>query len=456
MSKLAILGGTPIRTNDFPNRVSMGIEEKQAALRVLDSDVLSGFVGAAGKFFNGGKEVVDFESLWANTYGFKNAISVNSWTTGLQVAVGAVGIEPGDEVICPPYTMSASATAVLFYGGIPIFADLDPNRYTLDPLAVERCISPRTKAIMVVHLFGYPADMDAIMSIAQKHGLKVIEDAAQAPGVLYKGRPVGAIGDVGGFSLNFHKHIHTGEGGLLVTNNDDIALRCRLIRNHGENATEAYGVEDISNTIGSNYRFTELQAAIGIEQFKKLKGFLAHRTQLGQYLSSRLSSIPGLSIQNIESGSTHSYYMFPIRFDENILGVSRNLFLRAVSAELPVPKYWDTTPLAEGYVKPLYLNPVYQKQIAIGKKGFPFNYNSGITYKYPKGLCPVTEKLYDKELLLSPLVREGMGIDDIKDFADAIEKVMSNLPQLRDQHRVSGEDGFYDAIRAINENVKSK
>jgi perosamine synthetase len=454
MSKLAILGGNPIRTKDFPNRVSMGIEEKQAALRVLDSDVLSGFVGAAGKFFNGGKEVVDFENLWAKTYGFKNAISVNSWTTGLQVAVGAVGIEPGDEVICPPYTMSASATAVLFYGGVPIFADLDPNRYTLDPVAVENCITPRTKAIMVVHLFGYPADMDAIMAIAKKHGLKVIEDAAQAPGVLYKGRPVGAIGDVGGFSLNFHKHIHTGEGGLLVTNNDDIALRCRLIRNHGENATEAYGIMDISNTIGSNYRFTELQAAIGIEQFKKLEGFLAHRTQLGQYLSTRLSMIPGLSIQNIESGCTHSYYMYPIRFEENILGVSRNLFLRAVSAELPKPKYWDTTPLAEGYVKPLYLNPVYQKQIAIGKKGFPFNYNPGITYKYPKGLCPTAENLYEKELLLSPLVREGMAIDDIKDFADAIEKVLSNLNELKEKKDLNNLEALFDPLKAIEDHVK--
>jgi dTDP-4-amino-4,6-dideoxygalactose transaminase len=453
MSKLAILGGTPIRTNDFPNRVSMGGEEKKAALRVLDSDILSGFVGAAGKFFNGGKEVVDFETLWAQTYAFKNAISVNSWTTGLQVAVGAVGIEPGDEVICPPYTMSASATAVLFYGGIPIFADLDPNRYTLDPLAIERCITSRTKAIMVVHLFGYPADMDAIMAIAKKHDLKVIEDAAQAPGVLYKGRPVGAIGDVGGFSLNFHKHIHTGEGGLLVTNNDEIALRCRLIRNHGENATEAFAVEDISNTIGSNYRFTELQAAIGIEQFKKLQGFLEHRAKLGRYLDSRLISIPGLTVQHIESGSTHSYYMYPVRFDENILGISRNTFLRAVAAELPEPKYWDTTPFAEGYVKPLYLNPVYQKKIALGKKGFPFNFNPGITYDYPKGLCPITEKLYEKELLLSPLVREGMGIEDIKDFADAIDKVVCNVRELRESSAFLGSEVLYDAVRAIDENV---
>lgn len=453
MSKLAILGGTPVRTKDFPNRISMGSEEKKAALRVLDSDVLSGFVGAPGKFFNGGKEVVEFENLWAKTYGFKNAISVNSLTTGLQTAVGAVGVEAGDEVICSPYSMSASATSVLFYGGIPIFADLDPNRFTLDPTSIERRITPRTKAILVVHLFGYPADMDAIMKIAAKHGLRVIEDAAQAPGIYYKGKPVGTIGDVGGFSLNFHKHIHTGEGGLLVTNNDEIALRCRLIRNHGENATEAYGVEDISNLIGSNYRFTELQAAIGIEQFKKLKGFLAHRAKLGHYLDSRLKSIPGLTIQRIESGSTHSYYMYPVRFDEEIVGISRNLFLRAVAAELPKPRFWDTTPFAEGYVKPLYLNLLYQKKIAIGKKGFPFNFNPGVTYDYPKGLCPVTERLYEKELLLSPLVREGMDIGDIKDFADAIEKVVGGIRELREPSAGLVTETLYDAVRAIDENV---
>ena len=453
MTKLAILGGTPVRTKDFPNRISMGSEEKKAVLRVMDSDVLSGFVGAPGKFFNGGKEVVEFENLWAQTYGFKNAISVNSWTSGLQTAVGAVGIEPGDEVICSPYTMSASATCVLFYGGIPIFADLDPNRFTLDPISIEHRITPRTKAILVVHLFGYPADMDAIMKIAAKHGLRVIEDAAQAPGIYYKGKPVGTSGDVGGFSLNFHKHIQTGEGGLLVTNNEEIALRCRLIRNHGENATEAYGVEDISNLIGSNYRLTELQAAIGIEQFKKLKGFLAHRAKLGHYLDSRLKSIPGLTVQQIESGSTHSYYMYPVRFDEEIVGISRNLFLHAVAAELPKPRFWDTTPFAEGYVKPLYLNPLYQKKIAIGKNGFPFNFNPDVTYDYPKGLCPVTERLYEKELLLSPLVREGMDIGDIKDFADAIEKVVGGIGELRESPTDSASEILYDAVRAIDDNV---
>ena len=455
MSKLAILGGNPVRTTDLPNRKSMGIEEVEAAKRVLDSDILSGFIAAPGKFFNGGTEVRDFEKTWANEYNFKHAISINSWTTGLQVAVGAIGIEPGDEVICSPYTMSASATCVLFYGGIPIFADIERDRYSLDPKSIEEKITPRTKAIIVVHLFGYPADMDAIMAISKKYDLKVIEDAAQAPGVMYKNRPVGAIGDIGGFSLNFHKHIHTGEGGLLVTQNDDLALRSQLIRNHGENATEAYGFTDISNTIGSNYRFTEIQAAIAIEQFKKLHAILDHRKEIGAYLTTRLSDINGLTVQHLEEGSTHSYYMFPIRYNQEVFGIPRNLFLRAVSAEFPKPKYWDTTPLAEAYVKPLYLNPVYQQKIAIGKKGFPFNFNSGIEYDYSKGLCPVTEKLYEEELLISPLIREGISKNDITDFANAIEKTIENIADLKSaKHLFSASSEPYDAAKAIDDNVK--
>src|SRR5690606_15369733 len=210
---------------------------------------LSGFLGAGGAAFNGGEEVKKFERAWADKYGFKHAISVNSWTSGLMVAVGAVGVEPGDEVICSPYTMSASATAALFYGGVPIFADLDPNNYCLDPVSIEARITERTKAIIVVHLFGGSADMDAIMEIARPRGIKVIEDAAQAPGVYYKGRPVGAIGDIGGFSLNYHKHIHAGEGGLLVTNDDELAIRSQLIRNHGENALDMFNLDNLSNVI---------------------------------------------------------------------------------------------------------------------------------------------------------------------------------------------------------------
>ncbi len=453
MSKLAILGGEPVRKHDFPNRKSMGRNEKDAALRVLDSDILSGFIAAGGKFFNGGIEVKNFEKIWANEYNFKHAISINSWTTGLQACVGAIGIEPGDEIICPPYTMSASATACLFYGGIPIFADIDPLRYTIDPKSIEEKITKRTKAIVVVHLFGYSAEMDKILEIAKNNNLKIIEDAAQAPGVIYKNRPVGAIGDIGGFSLNFHKHIHTGEGGLIVTNNDELALRARLIRNHGENALDHYDVQDISNLIGSNYRYTELQAAIGIEQFKKLKNILEHRQNIGSLLSNKLKNIEGIKIPQIEKDCTHAYYMYPIKFDSKVLGINRNTFVKAVSAELPIPKFWDTTPMAEGYIKPLYLNKIYQTKTALGNSGFPWNQNKEVNYIYKKGLCPITEKLYEEELIVSPLVREGISSKDISDFADAIEKVLTNINELKNNaYKISDQD-IFDPIKAIEKNV---
>lgn len=452
MRKLAIFGGRPVRTKPFPNRKSMGKREISAVTRVLKSDILSGFIGGPGPFFNGGNEVREFENLWSSTYNFKHAISVNSWTSGLQVAIGAVGIGPGDEVICSPYTMSASSTAVLFYGGIPVFADVDQDRFTLCPIDVESKITTRTKAILVVHLFGYPADMDAIMNIARKYNLKVIEDAAQAPGVYYKGRPVGTIGDIGGFSLNFHKHIHTGEGGILVTNCDEIALRCQLIRNHGENVIKTLNLEDISNTFGGNYRLTEIQAAIGSEQFANLESILNHRLELGEYLTSCLKDFEGLTSPVLEEGSTHAFYMYPIKYKTEHFGVSRNLFLRAVSAELPIPNYWDTTPLAEGYVEPTYLSPIYQNKIAMGRNGFPFNYNADANYNYSKGLCPVAERLYERELLLTPLVREGIFKNDIDALVDAFEKVIDNIDQLKYSDLSSTE--MFDAVNAINKNVK--
>ena len=455
MSKLAMLGGEPVRKKPFLERKTMGDSELQAVKRVLDSDTLSGFLGAAGSLFNGGREVKEFESAWAEKFGFKHAVSVNSASTALMTAIGAAGVEPGDEVIVSPYSMSVSATAPLFYGGIPIFADVDPNSMCLDPKSIEARITERTKAIIVVHLLGCPADMDAIMNIARSKGLLVIEDAAQAPGARYKGRFVGGIGDIGCFSLNYHKHIHTGEGGLLVTNNDEIALRAQLIRNHGENAHEAYGVEDLSNVIGTNYRLTELQAAIGTEQLKKLDSILLCRRELVSHLAGRLAHIRGLMLQEVPAHIMHAYYMFPIRFNEAVFGVRRTVFLKAVSAELPKATSWETTPLAEGYVKPLYLNRIYQTQIALGRKGFPFSHNKDVKYDYSKGICPVVEHLYEKELMYSPLAREPLTIEDMNDFANAFEKVAENIHELK--HYSAGEQSqMYDAVAASNETSKGK
>lgn len=435
MTALAILGGETTRKIAFPTRRTMGESEKQAVLDVMESGHLSGFFGSPGPQWLGGPKVREFEHKWADMYGFQHAIAVNSWTTGLMAAVGAIGIGPGDEVIVSPYTMSASATAILFYGGIPMFADIDPDTFNITAESIERCLSPRTKAIMVVHIFGQAADMDPIMALARRRNLKVIEDAAQAPGVRYKGRSVGAIGDIGGFSLNYHKHIHTGEGGMLVTNDAQLALRCQLIRNHGENLVEAQQVEDLTNILGSNYRLTELQAAIGTAQLDRLQGYLETRRALAGYFGKQLSRIPGLTPAALVDGAEHAYYLYPVRYDAELVGISRGMFVKAVNAELPPPVIWEQTGWVEAYVRPLYLAPLYQKKIAIGAHGFPWTMHPTVDYAYSRGLCPVAERMHEHELIYTPLMREPLQESDIDDFVAAIHRVLRHKDALRAQLR---------------------
>ncbi|MEK7084716.1 MAG: aminotransferase class I/II-fold pyridoxal phosphate-dependent enzyme, partial [Patescibacteria group bacterium] len=231
---LAINGGTPVRTEPFPSHNTIGPEEKAAVNRVLDSGVLSRYIGAWGPEFYGGAEVQAFEKAWAEYFNVKHTVAVNSCTTGLQTALGAAGIGPGDEVIVSPYTMAASATSCLWYGAVPVFADIEEEYFCLDSKSVEERITEYTRAIVIVDLFGQPYNADVINAIAKKHNLMVIEDSAQAPGARYKEKFAGTLADMGVYSLNFHKHIHTGEGGVIVTDNDELAERCRLIRNHAE------------------------------------------------------------------------------------------------------------------------------------------------------------------------------------------------------------------------------
>ena len=245
-SQLALLGGPATITQSFKHYNPIGVEEVQAAKAVIESGVLSQFIGAWHPDFLGGPKVKEFEALCAQHFGVKHAITVNSWTSGLIAAVGAIGIQPGDEVIVPPWTMCASATAILHWNAIPVFADIDPHTFCISPASIEANITPYTKAIMAVDIFGQSADMDAIMAIAKRHGLRVISDTAQAPGALYKGQFAGTLADVGGFSLNYHKHIHTGEGGILITNDDEIAQRLQLIRNHAEAVVEGMGVTNLT------------------------------------------------------------------------------------------------------------------------------------------------------------------------------------------------------------------
>lgn len=429
MAKLAINGGSPVRTTLFPAYNTIGIEEKNAVMEVLDSGNLSQFLGAPSEDFLGGPNVKLFEQHWQDAFQVKHAVTVNSNTSGLFTAMGAIGIQPGDEVIVSPYSMSASAIAPLLYGGIPVFADIDANTFCMSPESIEKCITPRTKAILVVHIFGHPADMDPIMALAKKHGLKVVEDCAQAPLGKYKGRYVGTIGDLGIFSLNYHKHIHTGEGGVITTNDTNLAERCQMIRNHAENVIEAYKVTDLTNLIGFNYRMTEIECAIGIQQLKKLPQLIEDRIKNVTYLDKALRQFPAFELQPAQpAGSVHTYYVYPIKFNSELAGVHRNTFVAALSAEVPSAILRETGPLVGGgYVRPLYLQPIYQQKAAWAFHAAQYKSEQ----QYAKGLCPVTEKMHYDTLITHEFMRPGMTTSDMDDVITAIAKVFDNISELK-------------------------
>ncbi len=421
---LALLGGSKTINTPFQPYNSIGAEEVAAAKAVVESGVLSKFLGRWGSDFLGGPRVKEFERDCEAYFGVNHAITVNSWSSGLVTAVGAIGIEPGDEVIVTPWTMCASATAIIHWNAIPVFADIDPETFCLDPKSIEANITPYTKAIMSVDIGGHPSDSDAINAIARKHNLKVITDSAQAPGALYNGKYAGTLTDIGGYSLNYHKHIHTGEGGILVTNDDALADRIRLIRNHAEAAVGDMGMADISNMIGHNFRLGEIECAIGIEQLKKLSGFVESRQRAAERLSDGLKGLAGLNTPVVKPGCTHSYYMYFMVVDDAVLGVSRNRIFEALVAE-GVPGL--STTFAN-----LHLLPMYQRKIAYGSRGFPWT--SDICQRdvsYDKGICPVAEGLHDRSYIGFQMCMHQMSDSEVDSMVEAFHKVWANLDSLR-------------------------
>lgn len=421
--KLALHGGEKMINTSFKRYNPIGAEEVDAARKVVESGVLSQFLGAWDPDFYGGPKVKEFERMCESYFSVRHAVTVNSWSSGLTAAVGAIGIEPGDEVIVSPWTMCASATAILHWNAIPVFADIEPETFCLDPASVEVNITPYTKAILAVDIFGHSANMDALMTIAERHNLKVISDTAQAPGALYKGKYAGTLAHVGGFSLNYHKHIHTGEGGIIVTNDDELAERLRLIRNHAEAVVGPKGVTDLSNMVGFNFRLGEIECAIGIEQLKKLKGFVAGRQRTAARLTRGLQKLDGLRTPIVMPGCTNVYYVYPMVVDEAETGVTSARIAEALIAE-------GVTGLATCYQN-LHLLPMYQRKIAYGSRGFPWT--SDICHRevnYGKGICPVAEGLHTSGFLALAMCKHELLDEDADMIVAAFEKVWRNLDSL--------------------------
>jgi len=421
---LAFFGGTPLITKPIKSFNTIGEEELQAAIDVIRTGVLSGYIGGPGEAFMGGVRVREFERAAAAFFKVKHAVAVNSWTSGLIAAVGAIGLEPGDEVITTPWTMVATATAILQWNGIPVFADIDPLTFNIDPQSVEKCIGPRTRAIMIADIFGQSADMKALRDIATRHNLKLLSDTAQSPGASYCGQYAGTLADIGGFSLNYHKHIHCGEGGIVVTNDDGYAQRLRLIRNHAEAVIDSSDPAELSNMLGYNFRLGEIEAAIATEQLKKLEVNVASRQRAVAWLNQGLGSLHGVTTPHVSAGCTHVYYVYGMTLDTDRLGVSRQQLVDALRAE-GVPG------LMNGYQN-VHLYPLFQHKIAYGTQGFPWNspYVSR-DISYARGICPVAEKLHSQTFLGINICLNDYAEEDVELVVKAFKKVWSQLDALR-------------------------
>ncbi|HVM51235.1 MAG TPA: DegT/DnrJ/EryC1/StrS family aminotransferase [Candidatus Acidoferrum sp.] len=403
---LALFGGEKTRTKPFPTWPIFAVEEEQALLRALRS-------GKWGKL--NGEEVARFEQRFAAMHGCKHGIGVVNGTVSLRVALMAAGVQAEDEVIVPPYTFLATATAVVEANAVPVFADIDLETFNLSPAAVEAAITPRTRAIIPVHMAGLPADMDALMAIARKHKLTVIEDAAHAHGAQYRGKPAGSIGDMGSFSFQSTKNLTSGEGGIITASNEELAEACRSIHNCGRIAG---GLWYEHHVISGNYRLGEFQGAVLNAQLDRLEGQTRTRDANGKHLAARLANIPGIHPQRRTADCTrHSYHLFLLRIDAGEFGAPRQALLKALEAE--------GIPICGGYALPLYRQPLF-----LNKSFGPYLPQAATRLDYSKVRCPNCEKICSEQ---GAWLEQSLFLgsqSDMDDIARAFEKVYANREEL--------------------------
>jgi UDP-4-amino-4,6-dideoxy-N-acetyl-beta-L-altrosamine transaminase len=390
--RLAIDGGRPVRAASLPyGRHGLTEEDVQAVVAALRSDWLTT-----------GPRVLAFERAVADLVGARHAVAVSSGTAALHAAAFAAGVGPGDEVVVPALTFAASANAACYLGGTPVFADVRADTLNVDPADVAQRVTERTRALVAVDYAGQPADLDRLGALARERGLLLIEDAAHALGAEYRGRRVGAIADLTTFSFHPVKHVAAGEGGLVATDDDQMAVRVRRFRNHG--LETEFRERDLSGLVyspmvdlGYNYRVSDLQCALALSQMSRLESGLKRREEIAQRYRAELGALPGLTLPALELHVRHAWHIFPVLLDLDRLTVDRRAVLAALRAE--------NIGAAVHYV-PVYWHPYYQAR------------------GYARGLCPRAEAAFAR-LLTLPLF-PGMGERDVDDVLAAVRKVLGH------------------------------
>ena len=420
--KLAILGGRPLRdikAKPYPHHPFIGEEEIQAVVEVLRTGILSSHRGT---------KVMEFEEKISRYIGVKYAIATCSGVSALQLALATLGVGPGDEVVVPAYAPTSIIAPVLMQNALPIFTDVDPHTYTIDPNDLKRKITKSTKAVIVVHLFGMPADMDKIIEVADEYNIFVIEDCSQAHGAMYKDKKVGSMGHIAVFSFSEDKNMTTGEGGIVVTDDDELAERVLMLRDHSETKRVKEYVKrknrkwPLVNMLSYNCRMTELQAAIGIVQLRRLHKNNERRRRIAEAYTKRLEEIIGIDPPVVPEYAHHVFNVYCAKYEEAEIGISRKLFVEAVRSE--------GVPLSTGYRQPLYKNPILTMRIA-RSKGCPFTcqFNRRLI-SYSKTMCPVSESLCYRTAIWLPIYPE-LSDSDVDDIMNAIEKVVKCIETLK-------------------------
>jgi perosamine synthetase len=366
-------------------------EDIQAVIEVLQSDWLTT-----------GPIISQLEQAFAEFVNAKEAVAVSSGTAALHSAMYALGIGPGDEVIVPPITFSATANCAVYQGATPVFADVDPETLLINPFQVQAKITSRTKAIIAVDYTGHPADYDALKSIAKKQGISLVADAAHALGAGYKGHPVGALADLNTFSFHPVKHITTGEGGMITTDDPRLAERMRLFRNHGI-ATDHHQREKQGSwfyemvDLGYNYRITDFQCALGLSQLKKLKYFLDRRREIAKKYNDAFSLLPEITPVAVRPNVSHAYHLYVIQINPERMGTDRTALFQAFRQKgIGVNVHYI----------PVHLHPFYRKTFGTGP-----------------GLCPVAEEAYEK--IISLPIFPAMDDRDVERVVEVIRQVVA-------------------------------